>query len=68
MILTQWFKHNEKPINIGVYERKFISITRSYSYWNGKHWAVCCDDVITAFMARKQLSTYQDLYWRGLAK
>jgi regulation of enolase protein 1 (concanavalin A-like superfamily) len=64
---TDWFKELEKPVRVGVYERRVLIATKpTYQHWNGKFWGLFHDSPAGAFNARNDKSDYQRGSWRGL--
>lgn len=68
MKFTDWFNGKVLPVRVGIYERKLLTIRRSFSYWNGKKWSCCFDTPKDAFTFKTVISNYQKLPWRGMAK
>lgn len=68
MKLTAWYKSNQKPVRVGIYERIFNDGERTYSYWSGKSWGVSCFTPEGAYKNKKVKTSYPNLQWRGIAK
>lgn len=66
--MTDWFPPGEVPVRIGVYERKFLSASARYSYWNGKEWGANDITPYRAYLFRGCVSRHQFLPWRGLVE
>lgn len=65
---TDWYPPNVKPVRVGIYERKFLSASARFSYWNGKEWGANDMTPERAYLYRGCPSKYQFLLWRGLTK
>ena len=67
--LTQWFDGSKFfPSHVGVYERQYEDSSIGwYCKWDGKNWM---KPLFSAEYANKEieLSDFQSLNWRGLAK
>ena len=70
---TGWYDGEQKPVYVGVYERKFgkassyFPHTTFFSRWDGKNWmgnAVRVDGAETQI----RVALLQHLPWRGLVK
>lgn len=71
MKLTSWFSGDQKPIRVGVYERKYHNTrSRFYCYWNGCCWSVWALTVGQASYLTdyEDRSIAQNLPWRGVMK
>ena len=70
---TRWYDGEQKPVYVGVYERKFgkassyFPHTTFFSRWDGKYWAQSGVTVEGAD-ARRNFSHLQHLPWRGFTK
>ena len=64
--LTGWFAGADRPVHIGVYQRRFPA--GPYSRWDGQQWRQ--DGVSPAVAAADgaEPSRHQDVAWRGLAE
>ena len=70
---TRWYDGEQKPVYVGVYERKFGKASSYFSYttfftrWNGENWS---GNAVTVAGAddRRHLGELQHLPWRGLTK
>lgn len=66
--LTPWFPADVKPVRVGVYETRDVSVYGSkYQCWNGKWWGCYSFDVKKAYKDRRGKSCCQCVEWRGLA-
>ena len=70
---TRWYDGEQKPVYVGVYERKFgkassyFPNTTFFTRWNGENWSknrVTVDDADT----QRRWAHLQHLPWRGLTK
>lgn len=70
---TRWYDGEQKPVYVGVYERKFgktssyFPNTTFFTRWNGENWSknrVTVDDADT----QRRWAHLQHLPWRGLVK
>lgn len=67
MRVTKWFRNGEKPVHVGVYQRKYPWGV-DYAYFDGKHWGLAADSVYEA----ETLGLYEaraltdNLLWRGM--
>jgi len=59
MTKTGWYKGSQKPVRIGVYQRKYIQVVYC-CYWDGLMW---CHPTIRTFKVFEQA-----LPWRGLTE
>jgi hypothetical protein len=66
MKLTEWYKGDQKPARVGVYERDYGACF-VYSRWDGNRWFVYADCIELALQQRL-ISDSQSLPWRGIAK
>jgi len=72
MELTDWFDNGEKPVHIGVYERKGFGkpFDTWYNYWNGKYFGYLGstpEEAVTAWVESGGKKSYhQDYPWRGV--
>jgi hypothetical protein len=70
MKLTPWFSGDQKPVRVGVYERKHVWEVPVYAYWNGEWWGT------GAFRKHRAVhkdyigrpSMHQNLPWRGVMR
>ena len=68
MKLTEWYPGTVKPVRKGVYQRlNPLTGNTVYSNWTGKYWHAYTDRLFDA-KNRKELSQFQNLAWRGVAK
>lgn len=69
---TKWYKKAQRPIRVGVYERRFKKdgVTKFYfSLWNGARWSIRRRKIGRLEVDGPfKSSTLQDLPWRGLTK
>ena len=69
MTETGWYTGDQKPVRVGVYERRsgfdgFIY----YSWWNGNQWGINCYWAESAQANNDNPSQFQNLPWRGLTE
>jgi hypothetical protein len=70
MKLTKWFRNGEKPVHVGVYQRKYPWGV-NYAYFDGESWALAADSIGEAKQWGKYSKTRvlaDDLLWRGVIK
>lgn len=70
MKLTAWYAGNQKPVRVGLYQRRY-SDGRPYDcYWNGKMWGIGFGNGngATLALSKRIPSGLQSLPWRGVAK
>ncbi len=73
MKLTPWFTGDQKPVRVGVYQRKnsrheqYVTATH-YSYWDGAEWCASAHDTLLAKSYCAYASLSQNLPWRGVMK
>ena len=70
---TRWYSGGQKPVYVGVYERKFgkassyFPNTTFFSRWDGKDW-LCNAVTVDGADTQIRVSLLQYLPWRGLVK
>lgn len=67
MKLTPWFTGDQKPVRVGVYQRK-QGESSHYSYWCGDPWGASAHDMMSAKAYSPYASLSQNLPWRGVMK
>ena len=67
--MSRWFSSEEKPWEIGVYERE-LDYPNQFSYWNGVFWCLASRSPEQAdeLHTQERPSAMQDERWRGLAE
>lgn len=65
MKVTGWFKGHQKPVRVGVYQRKY-GLKIWYCYWNGENFCSGCANAQAAALYKTQASTLQNSVWRGI--
>lgn len=68
--LTRWFSGDVKPVRIGAYETSPYpenSLPKIFQNWNGEWWGTVHYSPEDAEFDARNRSSYQSLYWRGLA-
>ena len=73
MKLTPWFSGDQKPVRVGVYQRKNSEYehyipTSHFSYWDGAAWCASAHDMLLARAYSRYVSLSQNLPWRGVMK
>ncbi len=76
MKLTPWFSGDQKPVRVGVYERKYGEADDDeaglYCYWDGLHWhaweATAYGAYIHVNLRNPHYSAFQYEPWRGVLK
>ena len=65
---TPWFDCSTPPVRIGVYEREFPGVYKTFfQLWNGTRWNLSSSSKLMA--GRHALkSAYQSGKWRGILK
>lgn len=65
--LTIWFSPDEKPVRIGVYQTRDVTIPKyeQYQLWNGLHWQNVVHDLFDAVERDSYRSLFQNNPWRG---
>jgi hypothetical protein len=68
MKLTGWYRGNQKPVRVGVYERDYGSVVSSYCFWDGRKFSMGFYTLKKAEDFCGWESNEQNLPWRGVAK
>jgi len=64
---TGWYRGDQKPVRVGVYERKY-SVGVGYCFYCRGLFSMSATTPQKAYTLRVVPSAVQDLPWRGLAK
>lgn len=68
MKLTPWFDGSQKPVRVGMYQRRMRVWDRlCWSWWDGQLWSRVRPRKAEAYIDRNYVSVFQNLPWRGLA-
>lgn len=66
---TDWYEGWQKPVNVGVYKRKYISKSIWYCYWDGRYFYKACSNPDEAKSWRYSvISVHQEIPWKGVRK
>lgn len=70
--LTPWYKGNQKPKRVGVYQRDYgegrhLAGDLVYSMWNGEEW-LSYGETPEIAASKRYPSADQSADWRGLAE
>ena len=70
MKLTRWYRGDQKPLRVGVYQRKEYYGEIIYAYWDGRYWRVGFPSNENAYFFADscRVSMHRDWSWRGVAK
>ena len=64
--VTGWYRGDQKPVRVGVYERMYPNGLICCCWWNGKHFSFGYANPDLALAAHRLRSGYQSLPWRGI--
>ena len=72
MKLTPWFSGDQKPVRVGVYQRKYVDQPNFsfalYAYWDGLRFGSYGHTPAEAKHHKDTQSNIQNLPWRGVMK
>lgn len=64
---TKWLKGTDKPVRVGVYQRKILG-TLLWTRWFGSRWGVSWYCQADAEGDGITIGSYQNVPWRGIEK
>jgi hypothetical protein len=69
---TPWYPPETRPVRVGEYENETAWVDTVVLRWfDGEMWSCAYfpdEPIVIQLGARQQVSMYQDVAWRGLAK
>jgi len=68
MKLTPWFNATQKPVRVGVYQRRHRHFGfYVFAYWDGEQWLLGAESPAAAAKETKlSVNQLTAFYWRGL--